>query len=143
MELVVDTNILFTYFWKNSIVHRIMLKQESKLYSPEFSLEEINKYAIDIMEKAKISLGEFKKTRKELAIAVEFIPVESYKEFLKDALSFSPDPNDIDFFALALKLKLPIWSNDTTLKNQEAVPIFSTYDILDKFFGVTSHAKEE
>ncbi|MBS3095717.1 hypothetical protein J4231_03480, partial [Candidatus Woesearchaeota archaeon] len=44
----------------------------------------------------------------------------------------SPDPNDLDFFALALKLDLPIWSNDNLLKKQNTLNVFSTLDLLKK-----------
>ena len=70
------------------------------------------------MKKTGITLKEFKELRKDLAIAVVFIPLEEYEKFLKIAFKTSPDPNDVDFFALALKLKLPIWSNDSLLKKQ-------------------------
>jgi len=44
------------------------------------------------------------------------VPVSEYKDFRQEAESISPDPNDMQYFALALKLCCPIWSND---KNAE------------------------
>lgn len=132
MELVVDTNILYTYFWDKSFARRFLMRMSLELFSPEFSLEEINAHESDILNKTKLSKEEFKKLRDDLAIAVEFIPLEEYEKFLKTALKFSPDPNDIDFFALALKLSLPLWSNEASLKKQNKVNVFSTSDLLDK-----------
>ena len=103
-----------------------------ELFSPEFALEEINSNESDILKKTGLSKKEFDDARSNLAIAVEFIPLEEYKQFLKPALKFSPDPNDIDFLALAMKLKLPLWSNDSLLKKQIKVRIFSTLDLLNK-----------
>ena len=40
--------------------------------------------------------------------------------------------NDIDFLALAMKLKLALWSNDSLLKKQNKVEVFSTMDLLNK-----------
>jgi len=101
-----------------------------EIYAPEFALVEINNYKSEIIQKTKISSIEFEILKKELAIAVEFIPIQEYKEHLKKALKISPDPNDIDFFALSLKFKLPLWTNDTKLKNQKNVKIYSTQDLL-------------
>lgn len=132
MELVVDTNILYTYFWKNSFARRYLMRMSLELYSPEFALEEINAHESDILAKTDISKEEFKKLKEDLAIAVEFIPLEGYKEFLKLVLDFSPDSKDVDFLSLAMKLKLPLWSNESSLKKQNKVEVFSTSDLLDK-----------
>jgi len=42
----------------------------------------------------------------------------------------SPDINDVLYLALALKLNCPVWSNDRKLKNQNAVRIYSTQEII-------------
>lgn len=140
MELVVDTNILYAYFWEKSLSRRFLMKMNLELFSPEFALEEINANESDILKKTGLSKKEFNDTRSNLAIAVEFIPLEEYEKFLIPALKFSPDPNDVDFLALAMKLKLPLWSNDFLLKKQNKVKIFSTLDLLNKpeFSGVLS-----
>ncbi len=116
------------------------MNQKLRLFSPEFSLEEINNYKSEIIKKTNITEKEFNNIRMDLAIAVEFIPITEYKEFLKQALKTTPDKNDIDFIALALKLKLPIWSNDSLLKNQDKVKIFSTSDLMSypKFINIIS-----
>ena len=132
MEFVVDTNILYSYFWKQSFTRKILMSQNIRLISPEFALEEINANESNILRKTGLSKKEFNDVRSNLAIAVEIIPLEEYGKFLKPALSFSPDPNDVDFLALALKLKLPLWSNDSGLKKQNKVKIFSTSDLLNK-----------
>lgn len=132
MELVVDTNVLYTYFWKGSFARRVLMRMGLKLFSPEFALEEINAHESDIAKKTGLSSDEFKLLRKDLAIAVGFIPIEEYREFLSEALSIAPDSNDVDFLALALKLKLPLWSNDALLKKQKSVRVFSTPDLLNK-----------
>ncbi len=132
MELVVDTNVLYTYFWKNSFARRFLMRMSLELYSPEFALEEINANEQDILKKTGISKEEFKKIREDLAIAVEFIPLDNYKKFLKSAHDFSPDAKDVDFLSLSLKLKLPLWSNEPLLKNQNKVLVLSTADLLDK-----------
>lgn len=52
---------------------------------------------------------------------IKFVPLSEYKEYLSKAKEISPDPNDVDIFALALKLNCPIWSNDKELKKQNVI----------------------
>jgi len=130
LKLVVDTNVMFSFFWKDSIVKKLLMDQDALLFAPEFALEEIKKYENEIVRKAKITKKEFNFLREELAIAIEFIPLNEYNSYLKKALGFSPDENDIDFFALALKLKIPLWSNDKLLKKQSIVRVLETKDVL-------------
>ena len=130
MKMLVDTNILFTFFWKESATRKLLLNKNLSLFSPEFSLEEINKYESQICKRAGISKEEFKSLKMDLAIAIEFIPLSSYSDILKRALTISPDANDVDFIALALKLNVPLWSNDFALKKQNNVKVFSTQDLL-------------
>ncbi len=108
------------------------MHQDMELFAPEYALEEINKYKKDIMNKNNLNDEEFEHIRFNLAIATKFIPLEEYRKELKAALKISPDPNDIDFFALAIKLKLPMWSNDTQLKKQNKIEIITTTELIQK-----------
>jgi predicted nucleic acid-binding protein len=130
MKFVADTNVLFSFFWKNSVTYKLLLKLD--IYSPEYALEEIKKYEKEIMKKTGLNKKQFNELRNELAIVVEFIPIENYKNKLKEALKISPDENDIDFFALCLKLNIPLWSNDKLLKEQKKIIVLNTYDVLER-----------
>lgn len=139
MRIVADTNILLTFFWKKSVFNRISIKQDLDLVSPEFALEEINKHKVEIMKKTKISEQEFYNLRKELAIRVEFIPLEEYIPYLKQASYLAKEVpeekrdeflDDIDFIALALKEKCPLWTHDALLKKQSSIRIFETKEII-------------
>lgn len=88
------------------------------------------------MRKVSISENQFQAALQDIGISVHFFPVEEYVAFLKQAGDISPDPNDIDFFALCMKLNLPLWSNDSALKKQNNVAVFSTQDLFDQFFRV-------
>ena len=139
MRFVADSNILFTFFWKNSVFNKLSEKQELNLYSPEYALEEISKYAYDIMQKAKITKNEFKNKREELTRIIQFVSLNEYSELLKkmhDIIKNLPQDEydeltkDIDFLALALKLNCPIWSNDKLLKKQNFINVLSTKEII-------------
>src|SRR4030042_5411489 len=105
MKLVVDSNILFTFFWKNSVLHNI-LKQPIELFAPQYALEEINRYADELMKKTSLTKQEFKKTIQKLAHTVDFIPAEEYSSSFPKVTSLKsklPTQNyqeiikDIDF----------------------------------------------
>lgn len=130
MKLVTDTNVLMPFFWKNSKTRKIIIGNGFELIAPEFALEEINKYKKEIMKKAGISEEEFKNLRIDLAVYVNFLSIKKYKKFLKKSLDISPDEKDIDFFAVALKFKCPLWSNDKDLKKQNEIKIYSTEEII-------------
>ena len=139
MELIVDTNVLLTFFWSDSVFRKITLSQELRLISPEFALEEIKKHSSDICKKADLSLDRFKELREELAIRVEFVPLNKYEDFfpkIKNGLKNCDEKElnelimDIDFLALALKSERLLWSNDHLLKKQSLVKIVSTSELI-------------
>ena len=84
------------------------------------------------MSKAKINIGVFGMLERVIAWEIEFIPVVEYKEFLKEAELICPDPDDVEYFALALKLNCPIWSNDKALKEQSVIKVLSTSELIEE-----------
>ncbi|MAG15870.1 hypothetical protein CMO88_02310 [Candidatus Woesearchaeota archaeon] len=139
MKLVVDSNVLFTFFWKDSVFLNTV-KHLSALFAPEMVLGEIKKYNQDLLTKTRLSQKEFDKKLEELVQRVEFIPLEEYQSQFREAKVLSKDFSerdkdeflkDIDLFALALKLKCAIWSNDKLFKKQSTVPVFSTEEMIN------------
>jgi predicted nucleic acid-binding protein len=131
MKVVVDSNVLFTFFWKDSVFRMIGRKQYASMFSPEYALEEIKKHSNEIKKKAKLSDSEFKKTREELVNNVIFVPIKEYAKGLRKAKQIMPEDllDDIDFLALAIELNCPLWSNDKMLKSQKDVPVFDSKDM--------------
>ena len=123
MKLVVDSNVLFTFFWKNSVFSNIV-EQRSDFVAPGLVLEEIKKYKQELLTKTAASPKEFDQLLQELLQRVEIIPLATYRSYFDEvkllAKNFSDNDKDeflkdADLFALALKLKCPIWSNDRLL----------------------------
>jgi predicted nucleic acid-binding protein len=140
MKLVADSNVLFTYFWKDSVFRSLCHKLKLTLFSPEYALEEINQHAKEIMEKSGLLGKDFSLIKEKLVLTVNFIPLTEYSGSLTNASSLinglqkdiTDDlMKDIDFIALALKLNCPIWSNDKLLKRQSKVLVLSTKDIIN------------
>ncbi len=62
---------------------------------------------------------------------VVFVEESFYSEFIPLALEISPDQNDADFVALALKTGAPLWSNDTKLKSIRELTVLNTREVIE------------
>lgn len=133
MKIVVDSNILFTFFWKRSVAKELFSNSDAGWYSPDFAISEIKKYSREIIQKTGISASEFEALLSDLAGIVQFVPLSSYSSFLKKAAAITPDEDDVDFVALALYLECPVWSNDKQLLEIKEVKVLSTEHILNFF----------
>lgn len=56
---------------------------------------------------------------------------DANRSHLEEASKISPDSDDVVYFALALKFDCSIWSNDKRLKEQPAVKILTTEELLE------------
>jgi len=138
MRLVADSNVLFTHFWKSSVFMDIV-NQDVTLYSPEYALEEIEKHRQEIIKKTGLDRVEFNVLRKNLELKISFINEREYAQSFKPALESIenlPKPQqtelceDLDFIALSIKMRCPLWSNDKLLKKQTTVTVLNTHELL-------------
>ncbi|MBI1972533.1 hypothetical protein HYS50_00850 [Candidatus Woesearchaeota archaeon] len=143
MQCAVDTNILFTFFWKESFLNLILKEQHITCYAPEYALEEIKKYAPDIQKRAYLSKEEWKTLLQSLAGQVLFIPLENYISSFSVVVGASQHCSseqereaflkDTDFLALGVELKCPLWSHDRLLKKQPLITVLNTRDLIALF----------
>mgnify|MGYP001558410915 CR=1 FL=1 len=131
MKIVIDTNILLSFFWKDSITRKLIINLKNSLLAPEKAREEIIKYSNEIIQKLKISRKDFEKLFEELEEYIDFIEKKEYSDFIEKVEKIAPDKDDCDFLALAYKNEYTLWSNDKLLKNQEIVKIISTKELLE------------
>ena len=132
MELVVDANILFSALMKDSTTRALILSDKFSLIVPQFVMDEFTKHISQISAKTSLDEPELSRLLKGL-IDTSKIKIANNEElvlFLKDADKICPDPDDVQYFALALKHKCPLWSNDKALRRQSRVKVLSTEDIL-------------
>ncbi|MBI2151516.1 hypothetical protein HYU21_02195 [Candidatus Woesearchaeota archaeon] len=130
IEVIVDANILFAGLIKASTTALLLFDPNFKYYAPEFVLEEFMKYSELIQIKMKRTREEFVTIMHQLHQVIEVVPKEEYETFMNEAKEISPDDNDVMYFALALKMKCGIWSNDSKLKEQNKVTIYNTKELL-------------
>jgi len=134
MKLIVDTNILFSFFWKKSVTRKLLVTSNFELVSPITALKELKRYSEEIMRKTTITKKEFGLELSNLQKIISFIDRKNYSNFVKEAEKISPDKADADFFALCLKYSCFLWSNDSLLKNQNKVKVLSTEDLTEILF---------
>ena len=133
IELVVDANVLLSALIKEGITRKIILLNEHKLHLPSFFFNEFYKHLKEIETKTELKQEHLIKIIEFLIYFgnIEVIQQEEINPYLEKATLISPDINDINYFALALKLNCHIWSNDKKLKEQKEIKIFSTQELID------------
>ena len=128
MRLVADANVLFALSKPSSAANSILSTHRLKLLSPDFALVELYSYRKELVRKS----GEkrFETVIESLKSKVVFVDASEYKEKIRDASSKISDPKDIAYLALALKLGVPVWSNDRHFKEQTLVDAFTTEELI-------------
>ena len=140
MRLVVDTNILVSFFRPNP-VNEIISKSKSislSLLSPEYAINGLKSNSKNLLKYSGLTLKELNKKLSDLQSIIEVVPNKLFKDFKSEAEKLIHD-KDVPFFALALKLDCPIWSNEHAFKRQSKVEILSTREMIelfDSFFQV-------
>jgi len=140
MEIVLDNNVLFSLMNTSSAASYIFFfLNPAKIFAPEFIKSEFSKHKELCLLKSKLSEHGFELRQKEVEEKINFVNSSEYKQFLKSSLKALPDPDDVDFLALALSIQKRyssrnsvIWSNDPHLKQQSLVKVFTTADLLIK-----------
>ena len=139
MRLVVDTNILFSFFKKDSFTRRFILSHpEIELFTPLYVFEELEEHKDEIKSKAKIGDIVFELSKKELREYVTVVPLDEFKDFWEEAKQISPDPDDVEYLAVALSLDCAIWSKDRDLKEKQFRVVIVTTEELTKLLGSSS-----
>ncbi len=133
ITLVVDANILLSALIKDGATRSIILLDNHKLYIPSFFFKEFHKHLKEIAIKTKQNQENLLKVLKYLTILgnIEIIQQEEINPYLEEAKKISPDINDINYFALALKFNCDLWSNDKQLKEQNIIKVYSTTELIN------------
>ena len=132
MELVVDTNVLFSFFKSDSATRKIIIGTSLTLYAPKETFSELLKYTDEICDKSSITKKDFDRIRKMLSSLIKAIPQSTFRQEFNAAKSFLSDSSkeDAPFIGLAFYLGIPLWSNDKALKKQDKVKVILTSDLL-------------
>ena len=131
MELIIDANILMSaLIATKGTTYDIIFNNRIKLFSVDKLLKELEKHKSEILDKSGLSEYDFDIFVSLISAEIEFIPYSEIYKFIPEAEKITPDPNDTEYFALALKLNCSIWSNDKRLKKQDKVRVYSTKELV-------------
>ena len=130
MDLVVDANVLIAAIIKESTSYTLLFREDFHLYTAEYIFTEIEEHKEEILKKTKKTEEEFYKLIETLKRRIILVPLEELISYLDKAEKICPDPDDVVYFALALKLNCAVWSNDKDLKKQKKIKIYHTHDLM-------------
>ena len=130
MRFVIDANVLFSALVKEGLTSDLLFIDELHFYAPEYLFEEFQKYKNVILDKTTRTMDDFERILRLLEGRIVIIPFEEFEGYYDEAERITPDKKDVPYLALALFLKIPIWSNDKPLRNQRAVKVISTSELL-------------
>ena len=130
MDLVVDANVLIAAIIKESTSYTLLFREDFHIYTAEYIFTEIEEHKEEILKKTKKTEEEFYKLIETLKRRISLVPLEELIPYLNKAEKICPDPDDVVYFALALKLNCAVWSNDKDLKKQNKIKIYHTHDLM-------------
>ncbi|MBI3859109.1 MAG: PIN domain-containing protein [Thaumarchaeota archaeon] len=133
MKLVVDTNILLKALIRNSRVRALLLSPTHSYMVPEHGVEETRRHMSTVTEKSGLPEAEVNVVFDVLLSNMEVIPsmtiLAKWRE--GEAEIGHIDKGDIPFLAASLAVECDgIWSDDTHLRRQKKVKVFTTKDVL-------------
>lgn len=131
MRLILDNNILFSLMKPDSMNSFLFENANSEFFAPSFIIEEFDKYEKECLRKSGLSKKEFGQWKKDIFSKINFVKFEYFKEMVKIARNFCPDEDDVFYFAICLKLNLPLWSNDKKLREQDKIVVLDTEDLIE------------
>jgi predicted nucleic acid-binding protein len=134
-QLVLDNNSLFSIMNPKSTSAYLFASIRANFIAPEFIKLELEEHKEECLIKSKLSEHEFEIRQKDVEESIKFFESVEYEDFLEKAEELIQDPDDIDFFALALSTNSTIWSNDPHLKEQPLVKVYDTRELLSMFLN--------
>jgi len=132
MLVVVDANIIISLMIAEGSKHKLFFSEHIEAKSPDILLFEIGKYWDEISERSRLSEDNLGVEFSVVRMQIDTSSLKELSKWLKRGAEVSPDPDDAEYFALALKLNCPIWSEDKLLKEQSEVKVFNTKELIEE-----------
>ena len=136
MKIVIDANILFSMIIKAGKTEELLIFYNFELFAPEYLLGELENYKKFIFEKTQRNAEDFDGFLEIIKRRINIIPNSEITDYIEKATKITPYPDDMYYFAVALLLDCPIWSNDKLLKNQYLVKIYNNGDLIKLIRGL-------
>ena len=132
MRLVVDANILIAALLKDAATRELLLKEEIDFFAPEQLLNELKHLLKNpkIRRRLKLDDEDLYELTSAIFSGIEFVPEQIFISSIKQSLCLVTHPEDAPYIALSLALKIPLWSNDSSLKEQTVVKVITTSELI-------------
>jgi predicted nucleic acid-binding protein len=131
VRLVADANVLLAAVLGGRAKAVLEHPHIDELLTAEVTLAEVEEYAVVLAKKRRLSLD-------TLLLAIAALPVTVVEEAVYSSalpqarkLIGRRDPDDVDVLALALHMKLPLWSNDNDFEDA-GIEWYTTAELLAK-----------
>jgi predicted nucleic acid-binding protein len=135
MKLVVDTNILFSFFRENIVRELIVGSPHNglELLTHPLAFCELRKNKNRVMKYAGIKTDEdFDYVLTVLEFYVKVANRDPTPGEIKNALKICPHSKDAPFFEIAIALSADIWSKEPRLKKQSVVKVYTTKEVVNE-----------
>lgn len=132
MNIVIDSNILFSALIKDSTTRRLILEYEGYFIFPTYILEELEKHQKEIQNKSGLTRDEFNQLLELLLRKVMVTPKEHIEKHKEIAVTLAKDIDINDVIFIATTLVYPntvLWSDDKKLKQIKGISVFNTQEI--------------
>jgi predicted nucleic acid-binding protein len=134
VQIVTDANPIISIIIKpNRLTVELLFLEELEIFAPKLLFDEIEQNKDIIIKKSGLTGGEFDKFLAILKKRIRVVPEEEFLKFRSKAEEICPDEKDVAYFALALDLKCPVWSNEKNLKEQSHVNVYATHELIEMF----------
>jgi len=128
MRLVVDANILFAALIKNGKTAEALFQEDIELHAPTHLHDELINHLAEIHRKT--SRPDIATTIQHALARITIHELMELRDTWNRAADITPDPKDTAYFALALALSCPFWTNERGLERQDAVRVVRTEEVL-------------
>ncbi len=135
MRLVLDANVLLSLMNPESSASYLFSCVKADFLAPLYVKVEMDEHRFEFLEKSKLSRHEFEMRLEEVEERISFVPDSEFDGVLDMCADLLLDKNDSQYLALALSPRSEIWSNDSNLKKQSLVRVYTTTELIDRLLG--------
>lgn len=127
-KLAADANVILSAVAGKAAL-RIFLIEEIEIVTSQFNIDEAREYLDVIAE--QYSLSEVILESQLKLLPLKIYQRHFYEDFIRKAAKIMSgrDEDDVELLALALKLDVPVWSNDGDFKDS-GVEVYTTAKLL-------------
>jgi len=133
MNVVVDSNILFSALIRDSKTREILLESDNEFFFPSYVFYETEKHKKELLAKSCMDEKEFLKLFEIILSKISIINEKELQKHKNESIILTKniDVNDSLFVASCLAIsKSILWSDDKKLKNVKKIKVLNTSEIV-------------